>query len=230
MDEAKKKYLEELRKQVDPEILSKMANYLGKGDEVGNASIGGALANQGQPITSLDSKADLMRDRRAQQFKERVAARKRASLGGDTSQEDKKPVEERTIHILSSTAIWSRIINNQFRKLGFTGALVFAEFELLIRHIIENLQDGMKEKFTVAVALKEIRHFLLSWEGLKKSIAEQNKDSFLDSIVFFLVVESLKQIQGQLIQIVGVDRIINLSDELVLNKEKIERELRIVES
>ena len=32
MDEEKKKYLEELRKQIDPDVLSKMANYLGAGN------------------------------------------------------------------------------------------------------------------------------------------------------------------------------------------------------
>jgi|GEM_PF-5602160 len=51
------------------------------------------------------------------------------------------------ILIFSSTAIWSKIIDSQFRMLGFTDSFVVAEFELLIRQIIENLQGGMQGKF-----------------------------------------------------------------------------------
>ncbi|RKY82103.1 hypothetical protein DRQ07_02200, partial [candidate division KSB1 bacterium] len=44
MDEEKKKRLEELRKELDPEILSKMAKYLG-GDEAAAVARVGAAGN-----------------------------------------------------------------------------------------------------------------------------------------------------------------------------------------
>jgi len=229
MDEAKKKYLEELKKQVDPQILSKMADYLGSGDQ----GAGGGI-DVGPPGPSSGSPADLIRERRAMQFQERVARRKRESQSDDTPQQSKEQLlaQKYNVLIFSSTEIWTRIIESQFKVLGFGGSMIFAEFDGLIRHIMEGLREGTLKDFVVAVAMKEIRHFLLSWGKIREGLEGHTKKTVLDNldnIIYFLVVESPRQVQDQLAKIIGEDRILCLTDDLAVNKEKTEDVLALVE-
>ena len=224
MDEEKKQYLDNLKKQVDPEILAKMADYLGDGDD------GSGPANVSHVQTPSDSAADLIRKRRAQEFQDRVTRRKRESQGDLLSPNKKDPEEKRTVFILSATGIWSRIVESQFKSLGFADTFLFEDFDALIRHTLDTIQNPGAGKFVIAVALKEIRHFILSWESVRKGLEDQKKESFLDCVVYFLVVESIKQVQDQLVQFIGENRIISITDELSLNKEKVNREFAVTES
>ena len=188
MDEAKKKYLEELKKQVDPQMLSKMADYLGAGNQgaAGGIDVG--------PGPSSGSPADLIRERRAMQFQERVARRKRESQVEDVPQQIKEQLlaQKYTVLIFSSTEIWTRIVESQFKVLGFGGSMIFTEFDGLIRHIMEGLRDGTLKDFVVAVAMKEIRYFLLSWSKIREGLEDHTKKTVLDNldnIIYFLVVE-----------------------------------------
>ena len=220
MDEAKKKYLEELRKQVDPEVLAKMADYLGAGD------VSTDISSEG----SMDSAADAIRQRREQKFQEKVAQKKRESQMDGATQKAEDPFARRTLLILSGTEIWSRIVDSQFRLLGFTDSEIFNEFDELIRYVVESLKSGISNDFVVAVALKDIRHFLLSWGRIREGLIEQQKELFLDDIAYFLVVESPKQVQNQIVRIIGENHIICLRDELDLNRQKIERGIALVHS
>jgi len=224
MDEEKKKHLEDLRKQIDPEVLAKMADYLGNED--GNAT----ASNTDFPQSSSDSAADLLRDRRAQQFQERVAKRKRENTLAPNDQEIKAEEQKRTVFILSSTGIWSRIVENQFKSWGFSDTFLFESFDSLFRHILDTLQQDESGKFAVAVALNEIRNFILSWKNIRKGLADQQKSSLLDRVVVFLIVESIKQVQDPLVQIIGENRIISITDEFILNKEKINKEFMATET
>ena len=145
-------------------------------------------------------------------------------------QNEEDPVVERTLLILSGTEIWSRIVDSQFRLFGFNDSVIFTEFNELIRHIMEALKNGMSKDFVVAVALRDIRHFLLSWGSIREGLIGQNKEPFLDDIAYFLVVESPKQIQDQIVRIIGENHIICLTDEPDLNKQKIERGMALVQS
>lgn len=218
MDEEKKKYLEELRKQVDPEVLAKMADYLGAGDGSTHTS----------PDGSSDSAAEAIRQRREQKFQERVARKKRESQMHGVTRKVEDPLANRTLLILSGTEIWSRIVESQFRLLGFPNSEVFTEFNDLIRYVMEALKDGTSKDFIVAVALREIRQFLFSWGSIREGLIGQQKEPFVDDIAYFLVVESPKQVQAQLVRIIGENYIICLTDELDLNRQKIERGIALV--
>ena len=228
MDEAKKKYLEELKKQIDPQILSKMADYLGSGNQSTTGSVDVGLGpSNGTP-------ADIIRERRALEFQERVARRKRESQSEDVPQQSKEQLlaQKYNVLIFSGTEIWTRIIENQFKVLGFGGSMIFTEFDGLIRHIMEGLRDGTLKDFVVAVAMKEIRHFLLSWSRIREGLEGHTKKMVLDKldkIIYFLVVESPRQIQDQLAKIIGEDRILCLTDDLAVNKEKTEDVLALLE-
>ena len=68
MDEEKKKYLKELRSQLNPDILSKMANYLGA-DQGG----GGAAATAVGSVSETGaSSTDIMSRRRELKFQEKM--------------------------------------------------------------------------------------------------------------------------------------------------------------
>ena len=224
MDEEKKKYLEELRKQIDPDVLAKMANYLGTGDVASTDSAVGAS----MPISTGDSTADLIRDRRASEFQEKVARRKRESQPDVVPQENTNKFADWTVLVFSSTDIWSRIVESQFKMLGFNNSDIFSDFDDLIRHIIDLLKNESTKQIVVAVAMKEIRTFLISWDKIRKNLKEKEKHHFIDDVIYFLVAESPKQVQEQLFNIIGEDRIICLTDDLPLNKEKVEKVVSLI--
>jgi len=94
------------------------------------------------------------------------------------------------------------------------------------------LRDGTLKDIVVAVAMKEIRHFLLSWSKIRESLEDHTKKTILDNldkIIYFLVVESPRQVQDQLAKIIGEARILCLTDDLAVNKEKTEDVLASVE-
>lgn len=227
MDEAKKKYLEELKSQLDPEILTKMANYLGAGD----AAAASVAVSEAGPVAPAgpagpagpSTPADKIRDRQASRFQERVAHRKRQNQIEEVGAVEKPEVENKTVLVFSATDIWSRIVESQFKLLGFNQASTFTDFESLIRHIVQGKSDENLGKFVIAVALKEIRTFLLSWDALLKNMKDTQNLTFLKDVTYILVVESRKQVPDQLISIIGHDRIVCLTDEQVENKEKVDR-------
>ena len=216
MDEAKKKYLEELRKQIDPEILAKMADHLGATTD---------SAPPARPPASSTNAADLIRERRALQFQERIARKKREIMTegeGGATKEEAEPFKQ-TVLILSGTEIWTRIVDSQFKALGFTRSESFAEFVDLVRHLMGNIKDGGDASFVVAVAFQEIRNFIYSWESLRSKREEQQSVSVLDDVPFFLVVESPRQVQPNLEKVYGPDRFLCITDEPELNREKVGR-------
>lgn len=213
MDIEKEKYLEELRKELDPEVLLKIMNHLG-----GEKNGGGNVTQ-----VSGSSAAELIKQRRALRFRERIARKKMENHHHDALQTKEKNSEfERRVLILSSTDIWSRIVDSQFKALGFTHSENFTEFSSLIRYIVEGHNNGTLGLFAVAVALQEIGSFLYGWESLRRGNGEQKRVTFLDEIPYFLVVESPRQVQNQLVTKFGAEHIICLTDDPEVNREKVE--------
>ena len=224
MDEEKRKYLEELKKQIDPEILSKMANYLGSsgdGDTVSTGSGGGLGA--ATLSGGSGSAADMIRERRAMQFQERVARRKRETIVEQAV--DKEPVEQKNILIFASNDLWARIVQNQFRNIGFTGSQTFTDFSALIKHLLEWSKEENPTKIAVGVAFQDLGSFLHAWEHLRRESEQQPQFKFLHNVRYFIVVEYLKQIQDALVDRLGHDRIICITDEIDNNREKVERSM-----
>lgn len=224
MDEEKRKYLEELRKQIDPEILSKMANYLGNDGDGAVASVGmaGNPSSESAQSSFASSAADKLRERRAMQFQERVARRKRQDV---VEQPDVQgaPDEKKEILVYANNDLWGRIIENQFKQVGFSASHVFTDFPSLIRRLLEWSKEKRDAKVAVAVAFQEIASFLHAWEHLRRESEQQPQFAFLHDICYFFVAEYKKQIQEALIERIGNDRIICITDEINTNREKIER-------
>lgn len=223
MDEEKRKYLEELKKQIDPEVLSKMANYLGNDGDGAAVSTGlGGSTSYGSVGSGATTAADRIRERRAMQFQERVARRKRENIDQVAT---KEPAELKEVLIFASNDLWSRIIENQFRNIGFTGMHAYTEFSLLMKHLLEWSAGDDRCKLVVAVAFQDIGAFLHPWEHLRRESEQQPQFSFLHNIHYFIVVEYLKQIQEALVGRLGNDHIICITDEVDINREKVERSL-----
>lgn len=229
--EEKKKYLEELRKQLDPEILKKMAGHMGGGDAgAALASMGSLPAEDNIPSSGsstasskFSTPSDIMKERRAMQFQERVAQRKREmELQETTHSEEETSLPVKAL-IYSSTEIWARIVDNQLKSVGLSETRCFYEFQMLIRHLIECYNNNCLDTILVAVALKDAKGFVHSWNRLTLEQENSNKLAFLKQVPFVVVVESQKQIPDNQWHIHSQDHILSLTDDLDTNQEKIKR-------
>ncbi|MCK5147493.1 hypothetical protein KAR48_12120 [bacterium] len=227
MDEAKRKYLDDLKKQIDPEMLKKMAEHMGKGGDESAAAYSalttsdsgssGSASNAG--FSGPQSNADKSRDRRASAFQQRIAERKRQELVRQPDASNKDDVR-RKVFIYSHNDIWSRIADSQFKNLGFHESVVFKDFEPMIRSLLE--QVGKSDiTIMVSISLLKITKFLKAWFKLKEQMASSGKEEVLASVEYVLLVETMRQVPDEIIQIIGMDRIINITDEIQDNREKI---------
>jgi hypothetical protein len=121
--EEKKRQLEELRKELDPEMLSKMASYLG-GDGGNSGS---------SDVRSGGSAADFIRDKQAARFQERVARRKQEGLEILTAESQVK--ETKPVAVFCRNVLWARIVETQLKNMGFFEAEIFSDFGDLIRFL-----------------------------------------------------------------------------------------------
>jgi|GEM_PF-1742628 len=227
MDEEKKKRLEELRKELDPEILSKMAKYLGGDEAAAVASVGAAgnNTNSTPEITGSSTKnlADISRERRAMKFQERMARRKReaSESGVPAGKTGNTPEIGRPIYIFSTLDIWTKIIDSQFRLLGYSESFHFSSFSNLIKEILRKHKENSETIFDIAVAFQDIKLFIYSWQELRQNSLSEDAEKFLDSIHLFFVVETMRQVTDKFISVYGVDSIISITDDLNDNKVKI---------
>jgi len=225
MDEEKRKKLEELRKELDPEILSKMAKYLG-GDDAAASIAGEKIPSSGSSASESllpKSAADISRERRAIRFQERMAMRRRENgTYVETPKNRKNSVRfERPVYIFSSLDIWAKIIDSQFKLLGYQESLVFSSFSSLMKEILSRHKDNKEKIFDIAVAFQDIKSFLMGWHDLKNKDLSEEALKFLDSIHVFYVVESIKQVGDKFISIYGPERIIAITDDPNENRDKV---------
>ena len=228
MDDDKKKRLEELRKELDPSILSKMANYLG-GEE---ASALSALDMKGAPPKggAVDSgsyvsksAADKIRDRRARRFQEKIAQKKRAArMNIESSGAVQNEFSfDRPVYIFCTTDIWTKIIDSQFKVLGYKDAVPFSSFSGLMETILASHSKKPDRIFDIAVAFQDVKAFILGWHKIQKRQLSDEAQSFLESINLFFVVESMKQASEKFISVYGSDSVISITDDVAENRVKV---------
>ena len=152
-----------------------------------------------------------------------MARRKRETTLTEPIVKKDTAFENNTVLILSGTEIWSRIIDTQFKSVGYPSSIIFKDFSALIRHIMEQLHVENPPVFSVAVGFKEIKSFLTSWELLRKEMIEKQMKSILDHIPFFMILESSRQVPEVFVKTIGEDRVIYLTDDTPLNREKVLR-------
>lgn len=205
MDEAKKRELEELRKQLDPKVLEKMAGYLtGDGDD------GGASGH-----------TDDFRSRKADKFQERVLQRKKQMQMAEEEKPAQPPQPERVVFIYSTQDIWTRIIESQFKSFGFQTVEICQDFPSVIRGVHECGNRKDKADIVIAVALNNVPQFVQNFETLRLQSQTPKEKEFLDAIPFFFMVESYKQLQETLLQHYGYKHILQLTDSTQRNQDKV---------
>ena len=227
-EEEKKKYLEDLRKELDPEILSKMAEHMGAGPVMDAGSIPSTgntgSSSAGGSKRSYSTPADEMKERRAMRFQERVAQRKREMEIAATEQQSEEPQIDRKVAVLSSTEIWSRIVENQFKSLNFNQIQTFYDFHSLIKFLVDCFNKGCMDDLVIAIAVKEMNGFSYLWKKLRSESNAENRLKFLDYIPYFVIIESQKQVQdNNKMDAINPDQILSLTDDVETNKEKIAR-------
>jgi len=217
MDEEKRKYLEDLKKQIDPSILEKMAQHLGKdGDDGAAAHSSGSVSAGSSTISRPSSPADKIRERKASAFQRKVAERKRQEM----MPPEKKNEARRVLLIYSHNEFWSRIAESQFKSMGFQEAESHYAFDQLVRGVFNKIGKGEKN-IMVAVSLTRIATFMKGWRQLQEQMTAQGKPNILEQVKFMLVVESMKQVPEEVLPVIGLERVIDLTAENQVNREKI---------
>ena len=207
MDEAKRKYLEDLRRQIDPEVLRKMAEHLGAGGDEDAAAFS-ALQGGGRAASAPSDEGGGRRDIFGLFVARRIEFGKGApwhfSAGWPSAKPrikgfiEKKEEPRRSLLIYSHKEFWSRIAESQFKNLGFTEVQSFYDFESLVR----GLFDGMGQSDVpvyLAVSIIRAVSFLKGWNRLKEQMDAQDKSDILEPVEYMLVVESAKQVPDGLI-------------------------------
>lgn len=218
MNEAKKKYLESLSKQIDPKVLEKMMqHFAGDGSESPQPESSSIPASSASALSAVEQ----IKKMRNSRFQDMLARMRIENTVADTHKKE-EPIIDWCILILSNLNIWTRIVDNQFKNIGFTQSKYFSDFASLMKYITKSLNEGTLVEFAVAVPLQEISDFIKAWEYLKRGIKVEQKMQFLDDIPFFFIVESPRQINEKLVARYGIDRFICLSDDTNINSEKVE--------
>lgn len=205
MDESKKRELEELRKQIDPKILEKMAGYLGNDGGSGGMS---APANGGGGY-------------KVDKFQERILQRKKQMQLAENEKAVQLPQPERIVYVYSTQDIWTRIIESQFKSFGFQTIEICQDFSSVIRGVYECSHSKKRVDFAIAVALNNVPQFVQSFETLRLQSETPKEKEFIDTIPFFFLVESYKQLQETLLQHYGYKHILQLTDNVQKNQNKV---------
>lgn len=213
MDEEKRKYLEDLKKQIDPAILEKMSQHLGSDSGDGSPAYSGGSAMG----AGAYSPADKIREHKASAFQRKVADRKRQEM---IPAQKQKETSRGVLLIYSHNEFWSRIAETQFKNLGFSKTESLYSFEQIVRGVFEKIGQG-ESQIMVAVSLTRIANFITGWRQLQKEMATQGKPDVLKTIAYLLVVESMKQVPEEIMPVIGPERVIDLTDENQINREKI---------
>ncbi len=214
MDDAKRKYLDELRKQIDPDVLAKMADYLGAdGDAVEAAT---------QEMPRFSTTAQSIREKHETLSRKRLNQNRPSSAKWLESQNQQNESEQKSLLIiLSSTGIWTRIIVSQFSQWGFSASKSFSEFASMMLYVLNGMNEGLVSDFSIAVGIRDVSQFLIGWENLKRGDVGERVKAFLDSIQVFFIVESTEHVNPLLIKYHGPEHIIYLRDDASINAEKV---------
>jgi hypothetical protein len=135
--------------------------------------------------------------------------------------QDQSP-EKRTLLILSTTQIWSRIITNQFKKWGFQQSKVFSEFKDLMEYIINGLEGKTLKDFAVAIGTRDISRFIIAWENSKHAHSDEKAKITVKKLIFFFPVDSNENVNPLLEEYFGRERILNLKEDSKMNYAKIQ--------
>ena len=212
MDEEERKYLNELKKQINPEVLQKMAEYLG---DSGSKS----RKRSSDSAPSSPSTLNTLAEKRAASFQERVKQRKIQASMANFSPKEEEPKIRGCIIIYSTTSIWMRILQNLFSSIGFQEIHCVDSFKELVYFLLQDCH-GKECLFSIAVNSRDISKFLISWENLKRSEFDPSLYLFLDQIKYFCVVESTEQAMPALNELIGSERILLVKDSIEANRTK----------
>lgn len=210
MDEKKRHDLEELKKQINPEVLRKMAEYLG-----------GEQARGSQTASESPSAIESLMDKKTTSFQEKVRQRKmQADLEAATRKKETPSKIKGCMVVYSTTGIWSRIMQNIFNGMGFRKIHCVDAFRDLIYYLLRDC-FGKENACSVAVNIRDISKFIIAWENLKRSEFDPSLYLFLDQIKYFCVIESSDQVMPALRELLGDNRILLVKDPVDVNRKKV---------
>lgn len=177
MDEAKKKELEEIKKQIDPEVLKRVAESMG-----GPSTAQGGESGSAPPPIPSSGGAQLSDLKRRIQRRE-----KEISTEQDTAP---KKIQSGFV-IYDPSHFRAKQIGGFFNRMGFSNIALTSDPSLFVRSVISYLNNQHVEKTGIAVFAEDYGAFyaLIMSEALKDL---REKLPQLIELPVFLVVETTK--------------------------------------
>ena len=217
MDETKKEELEELRKQIDPTILSNMIKYMGDDEETAHS--------RPSVMSLIDATipAERQRNHHARIFQERVRRRKMQEQNIDPKIKDEHKYQfVETVLVYCSNPVWLQIMQNNMRKYGFRNIRSFNQFQQMFVQLNSEIDIHRGHLPVVAVSGKDIVPFIIEWEGIKRNTRNEQFQNILMKIhVLFLIADS-RQASAELKQYFGENHILCIQDRFAVNLAKLE--------
>lgn len=184
MDEAKRKRLEQLKKQIDPEILKRVAGSMGQAVPPGAAPEPSAPASGGKPPQAvkipgklgeaIPDSGNLKRKVRDRQMRELQARVRRREAEIDAKREEVKKVD-------AAFVIFSRAHFKAKQVLGYFSRMEFQQFNYasdpatFVKYVIGYLNDPNVIRTVIVVNAEDykfLRELLFSeeFEGIRQKI------------------------------------------------------------
>lgn len=148
MDEAKKKELEELRKQIDPEVLKRVADAMGGGD---TAAAAGATGGGGDETSAPAPPARTGGGGSLADLKARIARRER-----ELDQEEKKVPEKTNLLFIvySPTHFRAKQLGGYLNRMMFSNVQLCSKPQDFVKAMLVAGNDPNIERVAIAVHLE----------------------------------------------------------------------------
>jgi len=147
MDEEKRKELERLKSQINPEVLKRVAEAMGgpeAGAQAAATSGGGGAVAESRPAPS-GSSAGLS------DLKARIRRREK-ELDAEAK---KKPEIKPTVFIIyASSHFRAKSLGGYIQRMGFTNVILLSEPAEFVKNLLNTLNDANVQKVAIAVYLE----------------------------------------------------------------------------
>jgi hypothetical protein len=151
MDEAKRKELEELRKQIDPEVLKRVAEAMGGSDAAGVAgatSGGGGGGGSSDAGTKAPSRPSSASSGSLADLKKRIQRRERELDAEAKQAPETKPV---VFIVFDPSHFRAKSLGGYLNRMQFSHVQLCSDPQEFIRVLVNSANDGNVERIALAV-------------------------------------------------------------------------------
>lgn len=171
MDDAKKRELDELRKQIDPEVLKRVADAMGGGDSAPADAGGAAPAAEG----TSSKKVRLAGGSGLSDLKSRIQRREKEI---DEAKTTKPRIKQASMLLYDPSHFRAKQLGAALNRIGFLDVTITSDPQGLIRTLLNTLNDSMVLNIGIIV-------FVDMYPGLRALLASEMLAKVADKLPKF---------------------------------------------